>query len=396
MTTLVKAVYQLFNRLINQLLLRLALAMTRGGKGFRKRILVIHLQGIGDYFLYRNFLKEIKDSYPGYELHYLGQRIVKDIAEHSDSGFVDKFIWMNKNKDRKKAAKRFRLYQYLRKQQYEIVINPRYRRDYNDMEDYLLRSTGAKINIGAKGYRGVKSLDKYDRHYTRVFDSPEMLFEFQWNRYFTERMLGREVKLQKPHIASSPLRLNLSSDKNYVVLFPGANADFRKWAPENFSKAGDHIATNFNYRIIVAGSPSDFPLGESIIQNSTCKAEYVNFCGKTSLRELVDLIAGAELLVSNETSAPHIAVAVSTPIVCISNGNHFGRFNPYPAEVFRHCHTVYPKEISESIPHNYKELVEKYGFGSDLDINTIQPDEVIFYIEKALNERGFNGIEKAI
>jgi ADP-heptose:LPS heptosyltransferase len=55
--------------------------------------------------------------------------------------------------------------------------------------------------------------------------------------------------------------------------------------------------------------------------------------GKTSLPEFVEVIRQARLLISNETSAVHIAAAVKTPSVCILGGGHFGRFLPYPEKV---------------------------------------------------------------
>jgi ADP-heptose:LPS heptosyltransferase len=55
--------------------------------------------------------------------------------------------------------------------------------------------------------------------------------------------------------------------------------------------------------------------------------------GKTTLQELAELIRGAEILISNETSAVHIAAAVGTNSVCILGGGHFGRFLPYPKHV---------------------------------------------------------------
>ena len=45
--------------------------------------------------------------------------------------------------------------------------------------------------------------------------------------------------------------------------------------------------------------------------------------------DLVELIRASRLLIGNETSAVHIAVAVDTPSVCILGGGHYGRFMPY-------------------------------------------------------------------
>jgi ADP-heptose:LPS heptosyltransferase len=58
-----------------------------------------------------------------------------------------------------------------------------------------------------------------------------------------------------------------------------------------------------------------------------------NLIGATSLSELASIIKGARLLIANETSAIHIAAAVSTSAICVLGGGHYGRFMPYRIEV---------------------------------------------------------------
>jgi ADP-heptose:LPS heptosyltransferase len=55
-----------------------------------------------------------------------------------------------------------------------------------------------------------------------------------------------------------------------------------------------------------------------------------NLIGTTSLPQLIDIIGNAELVVGNDTSAIHIAVAAKRKSVCILGGGHFERFVPYP------------------------------------------------------------------
>ena len=50
---------------------------------------------------------------------------------------------------------------------------------------------------------------------------------------------------------------------------------------------------------------------------------------KTNINELIEAIRDAEFLITNETSAVHIAESVTTKSFCILGGGHFGRFLPY-------------------------------------------------------------------
>jgi ADP-heptose:LPS heptosyltransferase len=57
-----------------------------------------------------------------------------------------------------------------------------------------------------------------------------------------------------------------------------------------------------------------------------------NFSGRTTLESLAATIAGARVVVSNDTAAVHIAAAVGAPAVCVLGGGHYGRFLPYPEQ----------------------------------------------------------------
>lgn len=107
-----------------------------------------------------------------------------------------------------------------------------------------------------------------------------------------------------------------------------------------------------------------------------------DYTGKTNLVKLIELIAHADLLVSNETSAVHMAVSTNTRFVCISNANHIGRFNPYPAHIYNQGTYVYPDQVDKMIRDAPRSLCEKYRIFSDLDINTISVEKVMKQVEK--------------
>ena len=90
------------------------------------------------------------------------------------------------------------------------------------------------------------------------------------------------------------------------------------------------------------------------------------------------------MLISNDTGAIHFAAAVNTAFLCISNGNHLGRFLPYPKEVFGKAFYIYPPAIMNEL-HNFDKLKEKYRFKSDLNINEIQPEKVKELIREIFN-----------
>jgi hypothetical protein len=64
-----------------------------------KRLLIIRLDDIGDYLLFRNSLNIYKKSpkWAGYKITLLGNQAWKSLYEHLDEGATDSNIWVNKN-----------------------------------------------------------------------------------------------------------------------------------------------------------------------------------------------------------------------------------------------------------------------------------------------------------
>ncbi len=82
--------------------------------------------------------------------------------------------------------------------------------------------------------------------------------------------------------------------------------------------------------MVIAGGPGDRAAAAALLRELGGNAE--DFAGRSTLGETAAILAGARLVVSNETAAAHIAAAVGTPAVCVLGGGHYGRFMPYQAE----------------------------------------------------------------
>jgi ADP-heptose:LPS heptosyltransferase len=219
------------------------------------------------------------------------------------------------------------------------------------------------------------------KFYTDVVDVPGTdCFEYMRNHKFIETLTGYET--------AAPLHLpvkNKQTEKKsqQLVIFPGAGQEYRRWGTNLFATAIDLIVLNAKTKITVtiAGSPTDSYLASEIISNSKSEAIIEDKTGKTNLVELVELINNADLLISNDTSAIHIAASTQTVAICISNGNHFGRFIPYPSNIANHIHAFYP--INDFINKgNYAVLNNSYKHSSGLNINNVDP---VIIAEKALS-----------
>ena len=98
----------------------------------------------------------------------------------------------------------------------------------------------------------------------------------------------------------------------YAVLHPGASAPTRRWPAERFARVGDALAER-GLRVVLGGGPGERPLTRQV--RGAMRAPAVDLAGATSPGEYAVLLAGAALLVGNDTGAAHLGAAAGTRTV---------------------------------------------------------------------------------
>lgn len=107
----------------------------------------------------------------------------------------------------------------------------------------------------------------------------------------------------------------LESD-NVIAINPGAAyGSAKRWLPERFAEVADTLASRYDAKIVLTGGPGEKEIGCEIA--SAMSAPSVNMVGKTSVREMMALLAHSRLLVSNDSGPMHVASAFSVPIVAV-------------------------------------------------------------------------------
>ena len=344
----------------------------------KNTLLIIRIDAIGDYILFRNFIKVIKESerFKNHSITLLGNKIWKDLAEELDHKYINKFIWIDVNNFFKNSewAQTYSLLLKLHNSGFETILIPKDTRNWRS--EFIVNHSGAKNVIMEKNNSFFSDNGSDIKNQTT-------LFQFYRNKIFTEELIGSRIPIQKPIIEKTEKENSNGNIKGeYIIVFPGASDIKKMWSAENFGILCKKIAEDKNIRIIVCGSDSDKAAAKKInkisgIQNIEDKAR------DGSLLELVELIAKAKLLITNDTCALHIGASLNTKTICITNGLHFGRFHPYPDEVSNFIKTIYPDDDLNK-NGNYDFLARKFHLGSELDINQISPDKVLHHVREFL------------
>ncbi|WP_338761045.1 glycosyltransferase family 9 protein [Bernardetia sp. ABR2-2B] len=358
-------------------------------------LLIIRLDAIGDYILFRNFLEELaKDKvYKNYKRVLCGNAIWKSLFEEWDKETVNNVIWIDRKKFYKSSIYRYQKQKEIRKQGFEITIESTYSRLLL-FGDAIANVSGAEKRIGNEGNTDnliQKEKKLADSFYTQLLETPNKpVFEFDRNKIFFEQFLNRKIDLKYPFLLD---KIDVTEKKeNQIALFIGASEVYKTWHFENFAKLILELySVNNELEFILIGGKNEQILAQNInyfIENNfENQSEILNsitdFTGKTNLIQLSQKIAESNLLVTNETVASHLGAATQTKTICIANGRHIGRFSPYLNEYNLPISYIFPPKIEEELKQNDKELVyQKYCNSMGNDINEITVEQVFVKIEE--------------
>lgn len=349
-------------------------------KGDNNDILIVRLDGIGDYILFRNFIEELfKDNKEKGKLVLCGNILWKDLAEKLDAPFIREFIWVDVPKLHQ-ASYRFAVYRKLQKAKCGTLLNPVYSRTADG--DKLALHSGVRRVIGYNGdevnISHERKIENDKRYSELVPSSQKNMFEFYRNKYFFEKVLGKELKIQKPSINSDSAS---SEEKKHILIFPGAGQEYRKWPSVHFAQLCKSISEKYKLSIIIGGSKSDSVSAKEII--SKAGVSVTDNTGKSDLVDSIELIKKAALVIANDTGLMHLSVALNSPTICITNGNNYKRFCPYPDELNATLKVVLPDEFENKISD--KQVEEKLlGKESHLDMGLIKPKKVFKVVKEIL------------
>jgi heptosyltransferase-2 len=154
--------------------------------------------------------------------------------------------------------------------------------------------------------------------------------------------LGQPRGVEPPRSLPSELRPRLASDAAnlerlravhalrrgapLVALMPGAEyGPAKRWPAAHYAAVAAELA-GADRDVVVLGSAKERVIGEEVVA-SAAHPRVLNLCGATSLADVVDLLAAAEVAVSNDSGLLHVAAAAGAPVVAIY-GSSSPQFTP--------------------------------------------------------------------
>ncbi len=120
----------------------------------------------------------------------------------------------------------------------------------------------------------------------------------------------------------------------YFVVNPAASKPERNWRAERYAAVAAHVARRTGWRIVVTGggAPAERALAAEVARRTGAAA--LDLSGRTRVRELAAVLAGARGLLAPDTGPVHLAAAVGTPVVGLYAVARSALTGPWPDREF--------------------------------------------------------------
>jgi len=170
-----------------------------------------------------------------------------------------------------------------------------------------------------------------------------------------------------------------------LLVSPTSSHALRNWRAERYAAAIDHAAAR-GWRVALVGGPSapDRAMADAIL--ASCRRAPLDFTGKDTLKQLLAMLARAQLLLAPDSGPMHMANAVGTRVLGLHAASNPDRSGPYSDR--RWCVNKY-----DAAARKYRgKPASELAWGSKIErpgvMDLIDVDEVIERFEAAAHDLG--------
>jgi len=157
----------------------------------------------------------------------------------------------------------------------------------------------------------------------------------------------------------------------YIALNIGATKEANKWTSEGFASLASSIMKKYALPCVLTGGSLDRSMADKIIDITDNSV--IDLAGKTSLQELIEVLAGSSAVVSCDTGPMHLGVALGKEVIALFGPADPSRTGPYKGHVIQkqfHC-----------VPCNRRTC------GDPVCMTSIQSGDVMEKVDLVLSEK---------
>lgn len=121
--------------------------------------------------------------------------------------------------------------------------------------------------------------------------------------------------------------------ENYVVLNIGATKPANRWTSEGFASLVKAIKQIFHLPSVITGGVEDIEMAKKITAQTGGKV--VDLVGKTSLKDLMEILHNSMIVISCDTGPMHLAVALGKEVIALFGPADPRRTGPFKGQVIQ-------------------------------------------------------------
>ncbi len=290
-------------------------------------ILVMRLDNIGDVIMTSPALRAIKENLPQASITLMASPAGTQAASllpWVDDVLTWRVVWQDLGRLAFDPVREWELIETVRNRKFDAAIIFTSFSQTPHPAGYLCYLAGIPLRLGESKEWGGGILS------TEVKSAPDEIHQVERNLRLIEsvgfQVSDRSLSIQIPELAwhSTSAKLSnygLTAKAPYLLLNPWASCQARTYPGEHFASAARQLAQITGWPVVVTGVEKDRDRTTPLLE--ALEPYAIDLIGATSVPELAALIAGARLVLTNNTSTLHIADATRTPSVILFSGTEY-------------------------------------------------------------------------
>ena len=318
--------------------------------------MIVRPDNLGDLVIFSGTLRHFRNYYPDAHITICVKKYAKNLLKHCpyideiiiweeiQKTFLDRFPEFKGRWRLANMIKRFRIARLtFLTSGYDLLLSP-IRSPILEMHQFSKYvNSKIKVSVFDEARQHPISKQEFQHIYTDVYkvsETREFEHELSVHHDFLN-YLGIDVSKEDliPEIFTTEddrdwakAHVDKSDGTTVLAVCPGVTSRPEKYyAAENYREALSNLKGH-TFSICILGSKAEMEQCsqvEDALKDCKQVVSIKNLAGKTTIRQLTECIRLADITLSNETGALHIATALNKPTIGIMGGGHFGRFYPW-------------------------------------------------------------------
>lgn len=281
-----------------------------------KNVLVVSNTGLGDTILATPSIKSLRKSFPNLNITFLINKKMYPLFE--DYQYVDDFLMYESG-----VIKQLKTISTLKKKKIDTI--------------FLFHSNGPEdmfFSILSRAKNIFKMTDNLNHEYKSIFCNKPKVYtshiieeKLDLIRFFNPSIIDKTLEISSKYYDD---QVKTVKEGISIGIQLGTQDLYKIWPVNKFIELVNLILKNEDINIVLLGSGElEKNLSNILIKGVEKKERIKNYCGKTSIEELPNLVKKLDFLITNDTGTFHLAVALKVPTISLFGPTDHKIYGPY-------------------------------------------------------------------